>query len=97
MFTWMRSTALTAVALVLATWSVLLLAQVDPKSLVAMGAATVVALAVLAVLPASRPVALVTVSGGPPEAARRRRGAFQRQSNPHTPGRPRPRAPGLPF
>ncbi|QBS45594.1 DUF6412 domain-containing protein [Nocardia sp. CS682] len=34
-------------------------------------------------------------SGPPPSAQRRRRGSFLRQSNPDTPGRPRPRAPGF--
>ncbi|WP_307188406.1 DUF6412 domain-containing protein [Nocardia acidivorans] len=33
--------------------------------------------------------------GLPESAERRRRGAFLRQSNPDTAGRPRPRAPGV--
>ncbi|MFC8048035.1 DUF6412 domain-containing protein [Nocardia sp. NPDC057353] len=33
-------------------------------------------------------------TGPPPAAQQRRRGDFLRQSNPDTPGRPRPRAPG---
>ncbi|PXX59274.1 hypothetical protein DFR70_112191 [Nocardia tenerifensis] len=37
----------------------------------------------------------VVGSGPPPSAQRRRRGSFLRQSNPDTPGRPRPRAPGF--
>ncbi|MEU7144479.1 DUF6412 domain-containing protein [Nocardia sp. NPDC046473] len=44
---------------------------------------------------AALPLALVG-SGPPPSAQRRRRGSFLRQSNPDTPGRPRPRAPGFP-
>ncbi|NNH75222.1 hypothetical protein HLB23_36135 [Nocardia uniformis] len=94
MFTWIRVTALMAVTLMLATWAMVLTNGVDSESLVAIGATTVLTLAVLAVLPAKRPMALVAVSSGPPESARRRRGAFQRQSNPDTAGRPRPRAPG---
>lgn len=43
---------------------------------------------------AGLPLPLVN-SGPPPSAQRRRRGSFLRQSNPDTPGRPRPRAPGF--
>ncbi|MEU0545835.1 DUF6412 domain-containing protein, partial [Nocardia sp. NPDC005978] len=41
------------------------------------------------------PPTLYRSAGPPASAERRRRGAFLRQSNPDTAGRPRPRAPGV--
>lgn len=92
----LRSTALTVVAFVVASWAVVLLAGVGTESIVAVGATAIFALTVLAVVATARPVVVVVGGSGPPESAsRRRRGAFLRQSNPDTPGRPRPRAPGM--
>lgn len=58
--------------------------------------AAVLAVAVLVVVAARGPLlALGTAANtGPVSDERRLRGAFRRVSNPDTPGRPRPRAPG---
>ncbi len=68
----------------------------EPGSVAVVGvvaASLIVALSTLHTA-ARVPLALVH-SGPPPSAQRRRRGSFLRQSNPDTPGRPRPRAPGF--
>ncbi|WP_245663531.1 DUF6412 domain-containing protein [Nocardia inohanensis] len=89
-----RSTALLAGALVIAAWAVLYLAAAEPNSLIVLGAAALVAVTA-AMLSAQRLPVSVTANAGPPESAgQRRRGAYLRQSNPDTAGRPRPRAPG---
>lgn len=83
------------VALVLPALALLAVPVGEPGSVAVVGvvaASLIVAFA--AVHPAvALPVAVVD-SGPPPSAQRRRRGSFQRQSNPDTAGRPRPRAPG---
>lgn len=89
-----RSTALLLCALVVSAWAVLYLAAAQPNSLLVLGAAVLIA-TLAATLVTARALAPVTATYGPPESAsRRRRGAFLRQSNPDTAGRPRPRAPG---
>ncbi len=89
-----QSTALLVFALVVSAWTVLFLAAAEPNSLIVLGAAAIVALTA-ALLATRGPVLVVTANSGPPESAGRRlRGAFLRQSNPDTAGRPRPRAPG---
>lgn len=89
-----RSTALLVGALVIAAWAVLYLAAAEPNSLLVLGAVAVVAVTA-AMLSAQRLPVAVAANAGPPESAsQRRRGAFLRQSNPDTAGRPRPRAPG---
>ncbi|MFJ4657674.1 DUF6412 domain-containing protein [Nocardia sp. NPDC088792] len=89
-----RSTALLLCALVVSAWAVLYLAAAQPNSLLVLGAAVLIA-TLAATLVTARAVPPVTATYGPPESAsRRRRGAFLRQSNPDTAGRPRPRAPG---
>ncbi|MGW2665078.1 DUF6412 domain-containing protein [Nocardia tengchongensis] len=94
MVTRIRSTALLVCALVVSAWAVLYLGAAHPDSLIVLGAVALVAVTA-AVLSARGPLLVVAGHAGPPEsAARRRRGAFLRQSNPDAAGRPRPRAPG---
>ncbi|UGT41109.1 DUF6412 domain-containing protein [Nocardia yamanashiensis] len=89
-----RSTVLLLGALVIAAWAVLYLAAAEPNSLIVLGAAALVAVTA-AMLSAQRLPIHLTANAGPPESAgQRRRGAYLRQSNPDTAGRPRPRAPG---
>lgn len=89
-----RSTALLVSALVISALAVLYLAAAEPNSLFVLGAVAVVAVTA-AMLSAQRLPVAVAANAGPPESAsQRRRGAYLRQSNPDTAGRPRPRAPG---
>ncbi|WP_433655460.1 DUF6412 domain-containing protein [Nocardia sp. CA-128927] len=68
----------------------------EPGSVAMVG---MVAASLFVALTTLRPAVALPVpqvgSGPPPSAQRRRRGSFLRQSNPDTPGRPRPRAPGF--
>ncbi len=90
----MHSTALMVLAFVVSAWAVLFLAAAEPNSLVVLGAVALVAFTA-ALLVSRGPLVAVAANSGPPESAGKRlRGAFLRQSNPDTPGRPRPRAPG---
>ncbi|WP_330181900.1 DUF6412 domain-containing protein [Nocardia sp. NBC_01503] len=94
MVTRIRTAVVLVCALVVAAWAVLYLAAAQPNSLIVLGAAALVALTAAAIA-ARGPVLRAVASVGLPESAeRRRRGAFLRQSNPDTAGRPRPRAPG---
>ncbi len=91
----LRSTALMVCAFVVSAWAAVLLPAGEPGSLLAVGAAAMVALAVVAAYSARVPLLPLALRAGPPVSAlRRRRGSFLRQSNPDTPGRARPRAPG---
>lgn len=82
-------------AFVVSVWAALLLPVGEPNSLLAVGTAVMVTLAVVAVHPARVRLLPVVVHAGPPVSAqRRRRGSFLRQSNPDAAGRVRPRAPG---
>ncbi|GAB2556186.1 hypothetical protein GCM10027167_73780 [Nocardia heshunensis] len=82
-------------ALVVSVWAVLYLSAATPNSLLVLGAAALVAVTA-ALLSARGPLRAAKTHTGPAEAAgQRRRGAFLRQSNPDSPGRPRPRAPGI--
>ncbi|MFE5289951.1 DUF6412 domain-containing protein [Nocardia sp. NPDC056611] len=90
-----RTAALLVGALVVSAWAVLYLGAAHPDSLLVLGAVALVAVTA-AVLSARGPLLVAVAHAGPPEsAARRRRGAFLRQSNPDAAGRPRPRAPGV--
>ncbi|MFJ1460281.1 DUF6412 domain-containing protein [Nocardia sp. N2S4-5] len=90
-----RSAALVLCALVVSALAALVMPVGEPNALVAVGAAAVVALAVVAAHTARATMLPVVVHAGPPVSAqRRRRGSFLRQSNPDTAGRARPRAPG---
>ncbi|MEU1210526.1 DUF6412 domain-containing protein [Nocardia sp. NPDC005825] len=96
MITRVRSTALLVCALVVSAWAVLYLGAAHPDSLLVLGAVALVAVTA-AVIAARGPLLVAVASAGPAESAgKRRRGAFLRQSNPDAPGRPRPRAPGVP-
>ncbi|MEV4124467.1 DUF6412 domain-containing protein [Nocardia sp. NPDC049707] len=67
----------------------------EPAALAVFGViAASLTLALLALRSTHRVPMALAHSGPPPSAQRRRRGSFQRQSNPDTAGRPRPRAPG---
>lgn len=69
----------------------------EPGSVAVVGVVAASLFVALATLHTTAALPLVQVgSGAPPSAQRRRRGSFLRQSNPDTPGRPRPRAPGFP-
>ncbi|MEU6563775.1 DUF6412 domain-containing protein [Nocardia nova] len=84
-------------ALVLSLIAVTVVPAGEPNSLLAVGAAAVLALAVVATYSGRIWLLPTTVHSGPPVSAQqRRRGSFLRQSNPDAAGRPRPRAPGLP-
>ncbi len=88
-----HTVALLLPALVLPVLAFLLGPAGEPYTLAVAGLIAVA----LAVAGTSRPILLpvVTASAGPPGSARRcLRGSFLPQSNPDTPGRPRPRAPG---
>ncbi|MFF0492726.1 DUF6412 domain-containing protein [Nocardia sp. NPDC003482] len=90
-----RSAALLVCAFVVSAWAAVLLPAATSDSLLAVGAAAVLALAVVASVSARVPLPALGFHVGPPSSAqRRRRGSFLRQSNPDTPGRARPRAPG---
>nr|WP_198428941.1 DUF6412 domain-containing protein [Nocardia bovistercoris] len=66
----------------------------DSGALILLGAVATVAVVALGT-PRAVPVPVPVAAPGPPASARRRRrGAYLRQSNPDSPGRPRPRAPG---
>ncbi|MBY8862688.1 DUF6412 domain-containing protein [Nocardia sp. CA2R105] len=91
----MRSTALMVCAFVVSVWAALLFPAGESNSLLALGTAVLVALAVVAAHSTRVRLLPVVVRTGPPVSAqRRRRGSFLRQSNPDTAGRVRPRAPG---
>lgn len=91
----MRSTALMVCAFVISVWAALLLPPGESSSLLALGAAVMVALAVVAAHSTRVRLLPVLARTGPPVSAqRRRRGSFLRQSNPDSAGRVRPRAPG---
>jgi hypothetical protein len=95
MVTRIRSTALLVCALVVSAWAAVLMPASEPNSLLAVGAAAMLALAVVAAYSARIPALALAPRPGPPVSAqRRRRGSFLRQSNPDTAGRARPRAPG---
>ncbi|BCK58103.1 hypothetical protein NWFMUON74_58750 [Nocardia wallacei] len=90
-----RTAALVLCALVVSALAALAMPVGEPNALVAVGAAAVVALAVVAAHTARATLLPVIAPAGPPVSAqRRRRGSFLRQSNPDTAGRARPRAPG---
>ncbi|MFF0501110.1 DUF6412 domain-containing protein [Nocardia aobensis] len=90
-----RSTALMLCAVVLSIVAVTVVPAGEPNSLLAVGAAAILALAVVAAYSGRMRPAPVAVHSGPPGSAQqRRRGSFLRQSNPDTAGRVRPRAPG---
>lgn len=92
--------ALPAILAVLSAVAVLVLPAglSSPAPQAAVQVAALLAAALLVVLLVTRGdrTALVPIprTGPPPAAQQRRRGDFLRQSNPDTPGRPRPRAPG---
>ncbi|GAB2702725.1 hypothetical protein GCM10027089_25960 [Nocardia thraciensis] len=95
MVTRIRTAALLVCALVVSAVAAVAMPVGEPNSLVAVGAAAVVALAVVAAHTARVALVPVAVHAGPPASAqRRRRGSFLRQSNPDAAGRARPRAPG---
>lgn len=90
-----RSAALMLCALVLSVVAATIMPAGEPNSLLAVGAAAILALAVVAACSGRmRPVPVAVHSGPPGSAQQRRRGSFLRQSNPDTAGRVRPRAPG---
>ncbi|MDR7171946.1 Spy/CpxP family protein refolding chaperone [Nocardia kruczakiae] len=90
-----RSTALMLCAVVLSIVAVTVVPAGEPNSLLAVGAAAILALAVVAACSGRMRPGPVAVHSGPPGSAQqRRRGSFLRQSNPDTAGRVRPRAPG---
>ncbi|MFI5779109.1 DUF6412 domain-containing protein [Nocardia sp. NPDC051570] len=90
-----RSVALMMCAFVVSAWAAILLPAGEPSSLLAVGAAALLALAVVAAHSARVPLLPLALRAGPPVSAlQRRRGSFLRQSNPDTAGRARPRAPG---
>ncbi|MBB5915019.1 hypothetical protein BJY24_003886 [Nocardia transvalensis] len=92
---WLRSAAPLVYALVVSAVAALVMPFGEPNSLMAVGAAAVVALAVVAAHTARVTLVPVVAHAGPPVSAqRRRRGSFLRQSNPDAAGRVRPRAPG---
>ncbi|MBF6171776.1 DUF6412 domain-containing protein [Nocardia blacklockiae] len=95
MTTRIRSAALLVCALVGSALAALVMPVGEPNALVAVGAAAVVALAVVAAHTARVTLIPAVAHAGPPVSAqRRRRGSFLRQSNPDSAGRARPRAPG---
>ncbi|MBF4999265.1 hypothetical protein IRT45_19135 [Nocardia sp. BSTN01] len=90
-----RSAALMLCAVALSIVAVTVVPAGEPNSLLAVGAAAILALAVVAACSGRMRPARVAVHSGPPGSAQqRRRGSFLRQSNPDTAGRVRPRAPG---
>ncbi|MQY23684.1 DUF6412 domain-containing protein [Nocardia macrotermitis] len=91
----MRSAALVVCSYVVSVWAALLAPVGESNSLLAVGAAVMVALAVVAAHANRVRLLPVVVRTGPPVSAqRRRRGSFLRQSNPDAAGRVRARAPG---
>ncbi|WP_216902031.1 DUF6412 domain-containing protein [Nocardia alni] len=81
-------------AFVVSLWAMVLMPE-QAGSLLAVGTAVMLGLAVATAHSAQVRVLPVAVQPGPPVSAqRRRRGSFLRQSNPDTAGRARPRAPG---
>lgn len=81
-------------AFVVSVWAALLM-PAESSSLLAVGTAVMLALAVVAVHSTRVRLLTVAVRTGPPVSAQqRRRGSFLRQSNPDAAGRARPRAPG---
>ncbi|MGX1807851.1 DUF6412 domain-containing protein [Nocardia sp. NPDC055321] len=89
-----HSTLALVSAVVVSAWAMVFLTAGEPNSLLVLGVTALVAVTA-AMLAARGPGVRVLGSAGPPVSAqRRRRGAFLRQSNPDTAGRPRPRAPG---
>ncbi|ASF06706.1 MULTISPECIES: DUF6412 domain-containing protein [Nocardia] len=95
MITRVRVLTCAVVALVLPVLTLLAIPAGEPGSVAVVG---VVAASLIVAFATLHPAVVLPVavldSGPPPSAQRRRRGSFLRQSNPDTPGRPRPRAPG---
>ncbi|MEV0358577.1 DUF6412 domain-containing protein [Nocardia sp. NPDC050697] len=87
---------LPALLAALATVAVLVLpiGLSSPAPQVAALLAAVLVVALLVTRGDRAPLLPIPRTGPPPAAQQRRRGDFLRQSNPGTPGRPRPRAPG---
>ncbi|GAA5052881.1 DUF6412 domain-containing protein [Nocardia callitridis] len=96
MMTRVRSLTYAVLAFVVPVLALCAIPVGEPAAMAAVGivAATLV-VAVVALHAGDRFVVPVSNSGPPPSAQSRRRGHFLRQSNPDTPGRPRPRAPGF--
>ncbi|NKY89058.1 DUF6412 domain-containing protein [Nocardia veterana] len=90
-----RAAAVVLCALVLSVLAAVGVPAGEPNSLLAVGAAAALALAVLATCSGRIRLVPVALRSGPPVSAQqRRRGSFLRQSNPDAAGRVRPRAPG---